>query len=346
MSYEYLIEAMNLVREQASAEYQTRVPVATATNINDVAFPILEYAVLKNEFVNAFINKIGFTKVRRKMLHNPLEVLKQGRNLPLGVNAPLGDTVEEIFTNPAKAKAYNARSTDLLEQTPPDIKVAYHRLNRKDRYDITISTAELRKAFNSWGALNELLENKVNALYSGNYYDEFMLCKQLLGEAVTDSKILTETVNAVTDEASAKAFIASARNRATLFGIPSSSNNPYKIAGGTGNPIVTWTPPEDIRFIIRSDVNAICDVEALAKAFNLDKASFLGQTLIVDDFGASENTLAIMCDKSYTQIYDDLLELAEFKNGSNLTHNYYLHVWQTYSVSLFCNAVAFNIATS
>lgn len=329
-----LTNALNAIRASASEDYQNRVPVATQTNLAEVGNPILTYSATMNEFLNLLVNRIGLVIVHNRELRNPLAILKSGE-------MPLGMDVEEIAANPAKAEAYNAASTDLLKQKIPDVKAAYHRLNRQDKYTVTIRNQQLRQAFTSWEKLEGLIAAIVNSLYSGNYLDEFVLTKQLFASAVTNNKIKTETVTAITDEASAKDFVRKARLLFRNFGFPSSNYNAWAQVGGTGDPFITWTPPEKINMIIRSDIEAFVDVNVLAAAFNMDKATFLGNVLVVDNFDSAEKCLAVMCDKAFTQIYDNLTEMTEFYNAENLSWNYYYHVWQTYSVSPLANAVAF-----
>ncbi len=329
-----LVQAMNLIRANATPSYQERVPEATRTNFADVMNPILTYQPTTNEFLESLINRIGMVLIRNRTANNPLQILKQG-------SMPLGKDIEEIFTNPALAQTYNQNSTDLLAQTPPDTKTIYHRLNRKDRYTVTYNQSQLAQAFVSYESLNNFIDSSTNSLYSGNYIDEFILCKHLFADAIAHNKIIKQTVAPITDSQSAKDFITAARLYHTNFNFPSSNYNSYSLSGGTGKPIITWTPPEDIRFIIRSDIQAFTDVNVLAAAFNMSKSDFLGQTLVVDNFDSAENCVAIMCDKAYTQIYDNLFQTGEFFNPSNLSWNLYLHVWQIYSLSTFCNAVAF-----
>ena len=329
-----LVNSLNAIRTSASEDYQNRVPVATQTNLAEVGNPILTYSATMNEFLNLLVNRIGLVIVHNRELRNPLAILKSGE-------MPLGMDVEEIAANPAKAETYNAASTDLLKQKIPDVKAAYHRLNRQDKYTVTISNQQLRQAFTSWEKLEGLIAAIVNSLYSGNYLDEFVLTKQLFASAVANNKIKKETVTAITDEASAKDFITKARLLFRNFGFPSSNYNAWAQVGGTGEPFITWTPPEKINMIIRSDIEAYVDVNVLAAAFNMDKATFLGNVLVVDNFDSAENCVAVMCDKAYTQIYDNLTEMTEFYNAENLSWNYYYHVWQTYSVSPLANAVAF-----
>ena len=95
---------------------------------------------------------------------------------------------------------------------------------------------------------------------------------------------------------------------------------------------------------MRSDINAEVDIEVLARAFNLESADLMGRVVIVPDFGdapGAENIWAVMCSYDYPVIVDKLFTVEDFRNGSNLSTNYYLHVWQTYSTSPLENAVAF-----
>lgn len=334
-SQESLQNVLNTIRANATPTYQNRIPVATQSNLTEVGNPILEYQDSMNEFLTALVNRIGLVLVHNKELKNPLSILKQGGEYPLGID------VEEIFTNPAEAETYDRKSTDLLAQKDPDVKAAYHRLNRKDRYTVSIAKDTLSQAFTDWQKLDKLVNTIVNSLYSGNYLDEFVLCKQLFASAIENNKIVTQVVNPVIDETSAKNFITVARTLYNNFSFPSSSYNAYNLSGGSGKEVTTWTPNEDVRFIIRSDIEAIVDVNVLASAFNMEKTQFLGQRLLVDNFDSATNCLAIMCDKSFTQIYDNMTDSTSFFNASNLVWNYYYHVWQTYSVSPFANAVAF-----
>lgn len=331
---ETLVSALNAIRAAASPAYQERVPQATKDNLQAVGNPILTYSATMNEFLNLLVNRIGLVIVHNRELRNPLAILKQGE-------MPLGMDIEEIAANPAKAETYNPVATDLLQQKIPDVKAAYHRLNRQDKYTVTIRNQQLRQAFTTWDKLESLIAAIVNSLYSGNYLDEFILAKQLFASAIDNNKIITDTVAPITDTETAKQFIAKARLYFRNFGFPSSNYNSWTKSGGTDEPFITWTPPENINMIIRSDIEAFIDVEVLATAFNMDKTTFLGNVLVVDNFDSAENCVAVMCDKAYTQIYDNLTEMTEFYNASTLAWNYYYHVWQTYSVSPFANAVAF-----
>ena len=331
------VNVLNTIRDAASDYYRSMVPVATETNLSDVGNPILTYSILKNEFLDLLVNKIALPIVNARSFRSPLAFLKRQ-------GSPLSTDEEEIGVNPAIAKQYDAKSTDLLAQTTPDVKVAYHRMNRQERYDCTIQFAVLRGGFQSWGGFDRLTEEIVQSLYNGNYIDEFIQTKRLLGAGVVDGSMATVEVAMPVDTATAKAFAKKARTLYNNFSSPNTVYNAWSRLGGAGAAYTSWSNKGDIYFFIRNDISAELDIEVLASAFNIDKADLLGRIVYVPDFGdieGAENIYAIMCDKKYPVIIDKLFMAEEFRNGSNLSVNYYLHVWQTYSTSPLQNAVAF-----
>ena len=328
---------LDTIRANASVEYQERVPLAERTTIEAVGSPILTFQSTQNEFLNALVNRIALSIIQNKTAKNPLAILKKG-------TIPLGSDIQEIFTNMAKDTGFDGSGDKLLTKTTPDTKALYHRLNRKGQYPITITKPMLQTAFTSYSELEKMLSSIVTAMYSGDNYDEFILMKNLFAEAITDNKIVKANVDHITNEATAKAFIKAVKNASSGFTFPSSAFNAYydnRPAGDTGDPITTWTPIEDQILIIRADVMNDVDVDVLAAAFNMDKVSFLASTLKVDSFGSATDCLAVLCDRSWVQVYDNLYETSEFYNSQGLYWNYWLNHWQTYSFSLFANAVAF-----
>ena len=326
-----IINILNTIRANGSQMYQDRVPVATKENLTAVSSPLMEYSVLQNEFLNALVNRIGLTLIRNKTADNPLKILKQG-------SVPLGQDVQEIHTNPATAKAYNAQSTDLLAQTTPDVASAYHRLNRKDRYDVTIQREQLHTAFTDWGKFEELITGIVNTLYSGNYIDEFKLTKALVDGAYDNNKVIVETVTNPTDNASSKAFVKKVRSLFSKMSFPSTEYNAYSKFSGAKGEITTWTDKDRLVLMITADALAEVEVETLAQAFNLSYADMQARIVTVDKF-KNEEIVGVLCDESWFQIYENIMRFDEFYNARVMAWNEYLHVWQTYAICPFANAV-------
>lgn len=335
-----MISIMNAILEAGSEEYTARVPQATQDNITSVAAPIMAYTSTENEFLHNLINRIGMTWIRNKVLKNPLAILKSG-------TMPLGKDIQEIFTNPAKDVGFGNTSYNLLTVTTPDTYAIYHRLNRKGQYPQSIQKVELQQAFTSWDSLDTLFNSVINSMYSGNEYDEFILMKNTLASAVTDGKILQVECADITGTDGAKKFAKDLKKAHKAMAFPGSTFNVFKAYNAgltppvTVNDCITWTPKEDQLLIIRADVAAELDVDVLAYAFHDDKVDIATRTLEVDDFGAAENVYAILCDKSWPQIYDNVFAMGEFYNSKDMIYQYWLNVFQTYSVSMFANAVAF-----
>lgn len=331
-------DILNAIRGVASTEYQERVPVATQNNIVEVGNPILEYQSVQNEFLNLLVNKIAFSIVTSRIARNPLSILKKGE-------VPLGSDIEDIFVNMGKAQTYDPDGKNLLQRKLPDVKAAYYRMNRQDMYKVTISNDQLRQAFKSYGELEKLIGGIVNSLYSGDNYDEFLLIKGLVESGVNSNLITTAVATAPTDEATGKAFVKAIKKISSKMKYPSSDYNKYEDYAtelGLDNvkPVVTWTPIEDQILLITSDILNEIDVDVLAAAFNLNKVDFMAKVVEVDKFDDDGNILALICDKSLFQVWDNMNQMTEFYNGEGLYWQYMWHHWETFALQPFANAVA------
>jgi len=333
-------QLFNAIRQGASAEFQAKVPSATPYNIAELGNIIASgsYQPQTNEFVNSLINRISLTMIRNKSFSNPLAMFKKG-------SQPLGTAIQDIYTNPTDAEAYeltNEAMAKLLQIAKPDTKVVYYERNRQDLYTKTIAREALQGAFVSWEKFDEFVASITNSLYASNYIDEFKYTKELIDAAYDNDKVIVETVSAVNSEENAKAFLKKVRALYTKMACPSSNYNAYS-KYETGASITTWTDPERLVVILPADVAAEVDVEALAAAFNIDKADFIGRVITVDKF-ENEEIQGIICDESWLQIYDNLFRFDEFYNARTMTWNEYLHVWGTYALCPFANAVVFATA--
>lgn len=334
-----VISILNTIRANSSALYTERVPEATRTNLESVGNAIMEYEASTNEFLGALVNRIAFTIVSNRRYKNPLAVLKKG-------SKPFGTDIEEIFTNPVSAVKFNGSGTqDMLNVTKPDTKTIYHRMNRQDKYPVSISTPQLQKAFKSLHEMEKFITSIITAMYSGDEMDEYLLMRNLVSDAVAKNKVKVLEISYDGGADTSKDLVKLLKTLSTDFTFPSKDFNGYnvmnkdKITAGTVTACITWTPKENQLLLIRSDVDASTDVEVLAKAFNMEKTDFMKKKIVVNSFG-DEDTLAVICDEAIFEVRDDLYQVRSFDNGSNLTTNYWLHHWQTISLSLFGNGVA------
>ena len=335
-------KVFNVVRENMSEVYMNTLPSATEDNIQTISNILFNdaYQPMLNEFVTNLINRIGLTIVRNKTFNNPLSILRKG-------SMPLGTDIQDLYENPAEAEQYELSNTamaKLLTITDPDTHVAYYRRNRKDLYTKTISRENLQGAFISWEKFENYISAITTSLYSGNYIDEFELTKALVDGAYDNNKVIVEQVSAVTDESSAKAFVKKIRALFSKMKLPSTQYNAYSKFSGAKGTIKTWTEEDRFVFITTADVMATVDVEVLARAFNMDKTDFMGRVIEIDSFKNPE-ILGILCDESWFQIYENIMRFDEFYNARVMAWNEYLHVWQTYAICPFANAVVLATAT-
>ena len=333
-----LQEMLNTIRDNASAEYQARIPEATQTNLAEIGGALIADVNLVNEFTSALMNKVAFTFAHNKIFNNPLSILKKGTK-------PMADSVEEIFVNYAKGETFDAEGTGLLARKLPDVKAIYHQMNRQDKYKVTISMKQLAKAFRSYGDLSNFYNVIINSLYNGDNYDEFILFKDLLKKAIDQKYMKVITVaDPTTSTENAKDFVKAIKTVSSGMVFPSSAYNGYLDAQESDTKaITTFTEIPDQLIIIDNATNVSIDVEVLASAFNLNKQEFLARKIVVDAF-PDASIRAVVIDKDFTQIYDDLYQLRRFENGEGLYENYILHHWQTISASCLVNAVAFKVS--
>lgn len=335
MNNQTLINILNTIRSNASSEYQERIPEATRTNLTTVGDPIVNYQSLANEFTNALVNRIAFTRITSMVAKNPLDILKKGAK-------PLGDDVQEIFVNMATAQTFDGEGAKLLSRKLPDIKTIYHRMNRQDQYKVSIGRAQLSKAFTSFNALSEFITGIINSLYSGDAYDEFVLFKKVITDAITGKGIKKVSIlDPVVSGENANEFVKAVKTISLGMTFPSSNYNAYLDVQETDTkPVVTWTPVDNQIILIDMATSVSVDVDVLAKAFNLSKTEFLARQIVVDSF-ADPSVRCVVMDIGTAQIYDDLFEMDSFYNPEGKYMNYYLDHWQTISLSCFTNATAF-----
>lgn len=338
-----VIEILNTIRDNASATYQDRVPEATQTNIDTIqAIMVDGDPVVANEFMESLLNKIVKSVLITKSFQNPLKALKKGTK-------PLGDTVEEVYNNFIKGEAFNGTgdTTALLGRKLPDTKVVYHRMNRKDKYTITVSPERLRKAFASYGALESYISNLITVLYNSAELDEFILTKQLIKTALDKNAVkVVEIADPLTSKENAQEFIKVVKTISGLMAFPSDAHNGYLTAQAKDKkPIVTFSKKNEQVLILDTATDVSVGVDVLASIFNMSVAEFNDTRKIVIDAFPDPAIRGALVDEQFFQIFDDAMFIKSFDNGESVYTNYFLHVWQTLAYSILVNAVVFKVPT-
>ena len=351
------VEILNAIRSDATPYYQQMIPKAAVNteSIRQIGGIIMNYQPLQNELLKALYNRIGRVIITSKMYYNPWAPFKKGL-------MELGETVEEVFVNIAKAHTFNPEKaeTNFMKREIPDVRSAFHTMNYQKFYKATISNDQLRQAFLSWQGITDLIAKTVDAMYTAHNLDEFQVTKYMLARNILNGLLYGHTVPAISKEnASDIVTEVKAISNELVYDTPT-----YNAAG-----VYSFTEKNDQFIITTARFDAIMDVNVLAAAFNMDKVEFMGHRVQIDGFDRlDENRLnelfaddpsagyvpltadekaalaavpAIIVDRDYFMIFDNLYKFTEDYNGEGLYWQYWYHAWKTFSTSPFANAVVF-----
>jgi hypothetical protein len=352
------IDILNVIRQNASYDYQQNVPAVTkASDIPKVGEIIYGTPAFANQFLNALVNRIALVRANSATFNNPYASLKKGF-------LEFGETIEEIFVNIAKVVDYSAEKGEAreLKRTMPDVRSAFHAMNWRVMYPVTIQDEDLRLAFLNEGGVTSLIAKIVDSVYTAAEYDEYLLFKYLLIKAISHGKMYPLSVGTDANLNEAAEKYRGISNLLTFM------KKEYNASG-----VQTTTPKERQAIFMDAMYNAKYDVNVLASAFNMDKATFMGNLHLIDDWTTFDNdrfaviransdgleevtaaelalmkdVKAVMVDSEWFQVYDNNAKFTEKYVGSGLYWNYFYHVWKTISSSPFANAVVFvaNTAT-
>lgn len=351
------MDILNVIRQNASYDYQQNVPEVTKfSDVPKVGEIIYGTPAFANQFINALVNRIALVRVQSATFNNPYSILKKGY-------LEFGETVEDIFVSIANVVDFNVEKAEKREfkRTIPDVKSAFHTMNWRVMYPVTIQDEDLKQAFLSIDGVQNLIAKIVDSVYTAAEYDEFLLFKYLLIKAISHGKMLPTSIGDGTDlKESAVAF----RGTSNVL--------PFMSAKYNESGVKTNTPKERQVIFMDARFNAQFDVNVLASAFNMDKADFMGRLFLIDDWTTFDNdrfnvireasdgieevtadeldllddVKAVILDENWFQVYDNKNKFTEKYAASGLYWNYFYHVWKTVSNSPFANAVVFVTSTA
>lgn len=356
-------QILNAVRNEVGGTYADMVPAAGGTvgnnNLREIGSIIMNYQPLQNAFLSALVNRIGRVLITSRLYENPWRGFKQGL-------LEYGETVEEIFVNLAKPHQFDpaVAESEIFKRDIPDVRAAFHTLNYQKFYKVTVSNDQLRQAFLSWQGITDLIGKIIDSLYTGANYDEFITMKYMVSRAALNGYLHPVNLPAVNAD-NANSIVSAIKGISNVLEFMSTE---YNAAG-----VATYTDRRYQYIIMNAEFNAVIDVEVLARAFNIDKAEFMGRTVLVDTFSpnateiarldilfaedptykgftdeelaALKNIPAILVDEKWFMIFDNYYNMTEQYNGEGLYWNYWYHVWKTFSISPFSNALVFTTET-
>lgn len=345
------IDILNTIRANASYEYQSLVPeVASSEDIPKVGDILYGYPALANQFINALVNRIALVVVKSATFNNKFAELKKGY-------LEFGETVEEVFVEITKAREFSVEKAEAreLKRSLPDVRSAFHAMNWRVQYPVTIQDEDLKRAFLSIDGVQDLIARIVDSVYTAAEYDEYLLFKYLIIKGVSKGQMYPVAIGAGTMDESAVAFRATSNQLEFM-------SDKYNASA-----VHTTTPRRDQYIFMDATFNARYGVEVLASAFNMDKADYMGRLILVDDWTTFDNdrfaeiransdmieevtanelsimedVKAVLVDKEWFQVYDNQNKFTEKYVASGEYWNYFYNVWKTISSSPFSNAVVF-----
>ena len=348
------VNIVNAIRNNNSNYYKDYVPPITDTSeLRQIGKIIMDVPALQNEFLNALINRIAIVRVWSKLFDNPWSMFKKGL-------LEYGEVIEEVFVDLIRVYEFDAEKAEaeLFKRVSPDVRAAFHVMNYRKFYKVTIERQKLAKAFLSAQGMEDLITYIMTQIYTSANYDEWLTMKYLLAVNILNGRLYPIEVAPVS-AANMKDIITTVKGTSNLLEFPSRKYNPAHV--------FQHTDKSNQYILIDTQFDANMDVNVLASAFNMDKAQFMGNRVAIDGFGSLDNDrlaelfaddpnyvpltdaqmtalnsipLAVV-DENFFMIYDNLNEFREVENGQGLYWNYFYHQWKTFSTSPFSNAIVY-----
>lgn len=337
-----------------------RGPVtATTESIRAIGQQITGYAPKMEAFKRGLIGRIGMVRLQYMLFTNPWAFLKKGK-------LEMGETIQQIWLGLATVFPYNPlkSETRFPKMAETEMASAFHSVNFREVYKVTINDLELTEAFLSLEGMRDFIERVIGSIARSVQYDEFMMYKYLLAQLFLAGKIRVDTVAPIT-ASTANDVVTQVAETTNLFQFPSSD---YTMAGNENT-----TSIENLIVLESARANALIKVNSLATAFNIDEVRFQGQVVLFDSLAKFNfrrmaylmdedpswepftqeqldllGTIDIICmDREFMQMYDSKDQAGTpFINGEGGYTNYPWHKWSVLSASPFHNIIAYSPTAS
>lgn len=313
------VNILNAMRSEY--ELESRIPEATLDNLQNIFTSMMSYSQGRNTIIPSLLERIGLQTVDTSAWRNPLAMYKKD---PMRY----GMTHEETFVNMCKGKLYDPRESYeyAFQQYQSYIMSVFHKVNLNMQYPVTITYDNLRSAFLTEYGIRDMMSAKMESAVTGANWDEYNAMKSMIDTGYDAQILPAVTVPAVTDEASAKKLLTEIKAAVNEFRFPNPANN---IAGAT-----SASTPYNLIWLTTPRVDAQISVEALAYAFNMDKAQVDVRTVIVDKFD-NEAIQGVLMDVRFFNVRDQFREMSDQRLANILSWNYFYTLVEMVSASPF-----------
>lgn len=313
------VNILNAMRSEY--ELENRIPEATLDNLQQIFTTMMSYSQGRNTVIPSLLERIGLQTVDTTAWRNPLAMYKKD---PMRY----GMTHEETFVNMCKGKLYDPRESYeyAFQQYQSYIMSVFHKVNLQMQYPVTITYDNLRSAFLSEYGIRDMMAAKMESAVTGANWDEYNAMKGMIDAGYEQQILPAVTVPAVTDESTAKKLLTEIKAAVNEFKFPNPANN---IAGAT-----SASEPYNLIWITTPRVDANISVEALAYAFNMDKAQVDVRTVIVDKFDNAA-IQGVLMDIRFFNVRDQFREMSDQRLANILSWNYFYTMVEMISASPF-----------
>lgn len=344
-------DLLNAIRNSASVDYKNYVPVVNdAHSVRDIGNIIMSYAPLQNEFISNMVNRIITVWVQSKAYRNPWSFFSKGE-------LELGETIEQVWIDILQPFQFDPALAEkqVFKREAPNVQAVFHYINSKLFYKVTIEREQLRAAFVTESGLENMVTKIVEQLATSEQMDEFEIMKYLIARHILDGHFYPISIPTISGD-NARAITAVIKEASDKILFPSRLYNP---AG-----VKNFTAKDNQYLISNAYWNSNMDVNVLSTAFNMEKSEFMGHRVLVDGFDVLDNDRlaalipdftpltdaelealreipSVLVDGDWMVFVTRLREMKDMPNGEGLYWNYWYHVWKTYSMSPFSNAIVF-----
>lgn len=340
------VEIYNAVRNACSPQFQIRVPAATQGNIRNAVDNMRNYPYLRDEFTGVLIQRLIGLYIQHADWDDPLKLIGSPRTLKR-----YGSTYEQAAVGLVQARTRNFNKEylgdDVYGRYSLPTASVFHPLTFDHYYPVTVPEDALLTAFDGESGMSDYIAEIMNAPILSDRNDMYVMKVQTFAEYARKGgffRVHTNDVGASTStEADAKNLLRLIQQTANeLKSLPLSAMPRYNAMSWT----TPWRDSEAILFATPQVIAAL-NVEALAAAFNIDRANVPYRIIpIPEDMfgigGTAGRVQAVLTSEDFFFQWDEMLETTNSPvNPIDGTRNIFYKHRGSITPNPFANAVLF-----
>lgn len=340
------VEIYNAVRSACSPQFQVRVPSATQGNIRNAVDTVRSFPYLRDEFTGVLIQRLIGLYIQHADWDDPLKLVGSPRTLKR-----YGSTYEQAAVGLVEARTRNFNKEylgdDVYGRYSLPTASVFHPLTFDHYYPVTIPEDALLTAFDGESGMSDYIAEIMNAPILSDRNDMYLMKTQCFAEYARKGgfyRVHTPDVGkADSTEDDAKALLRLIQQKANeLKSLPMSAMGRYNAMSW----VTPWRDSEAILFATPAVIAAL-NVEALAAAFNIDKANVPYRIIPIPEEmfgigGTAGKVQAVLTTEDFFFCWDEMLETTNSPvNPIDGTRNIFFKHRGSITPNPFANAVLF-----